>query len=92
MGAIHFAVIYPRIGQSDNFQAPQEDEAQHVAVEVLSKRVLHRYLMALGFENNDTGVYFAADHLEEFKGGIIEFLEDEKYLYIITPQDQEVDG
>lgn len=91
-GNVYFGIVYPRIvGTTYLFQAPilpmAEAQPQYVAIKRLSKTIVHRYLEYGGTENP----YKEVARMEEFGDNVhvlqcIEFLEDDDYLYIVTPR------
>jgi len=94
-GRIEFAVIYNRIrpqapeddgGALLRFQAPTPEEAQLVAIKKLNKAVVDNYLARGGHENP----YNEIRRMQQIGDDIhvlscIEVLEDETFLYIVTP-------
>ena len=92
-GWVFFGVVYRRIG-GYTFQAPmpmlsagQESLSPYVAIKRLNKRVVNLYLEAGGTEDP----YKEVARMKELGDNLhvlecTEFLQDETYLYIITPQ------
>jgi serine/threonine protein kinase len=92
-GSVYFGVVYRCIGDN-TFQAPmpmlsagQESLSPYVAIKRLNKRVVNWYLDAGGAENP----YKEVARMNELGDNLhvlqcMEFLQDEKYLYIVTPQ------
>jgi len=91
-GCVYFGVVYPRmVGTTNLFQAPilpmAEAQPQYVAIKRLNKAIVHRYLELGGTENP----YKEVARMEELGDNIhvlkcIEFLEDDHFLYIVTPR------
>jgi serine/threonine protein kinase len=84
-GFIAFGFIYPRDGDPLTFQAPKNPTK--VAIKVLDKMLVHEYLSNGGVENP----YKEVARMQEIGDDVhvlrcIEFLEDDKYLYIVTKE------
>jgi serine/threonine protein kinase len=78
-------LLYPRDGDSLSFCAPKKPTK--VAIKVLDKQMVHEYLSKGGVENPYKDVarmLEIGDDVHVLK--CIEFLEDDKYLYIVTKQ------
>lgn len=97
-GEIFFAVVFPRVPpkpdedqNSLTFRMPDPHEVQYVAIKKLCKRVVRYYLTKLqGHEDP----YKEIARMQEFGDGVhvlncVEALEDDDYLYIITPYSRE---
>lgn len=85
-GLVYFAVICPRVGHDYVFQAPSVPSVSFVAIKQLNKRVVDKYLREGGHENP----YREICRMEELGDNVhvlkcIEALEDEDFLYIVTP-------
>jgi Protein kinase domain len=89
-GSVYFAVVYPRVDEADGlvFQAPSgERQSHYVAIKQLRKSVLYDYQRAGGHENP----YVEIARMQELGDNqhvleCIEALEDDDYLYIVTPK------
>jgi len=84
-GCVLFGVIYERVGSSRSFRCPAKPK--YVAIKRLDKRVVHRYL-ALGGPENPYKEVARMEALGDNEHVLrcIEFLEDDNYLYIVTPK------
>jgi serine/threonine protein kinase len=85
-GCVVFAVVYRAIG-NNAFQAPDRENAKYVAIKRLNKRVVNACLEQGCNENP----YKEMARMEELGDNIhvlqhVELLEDDEYLYIVTPQ------
>ena len=93
-GSIEFALILPRdrsgeAGDGDGvpkFKSPDPEQAVFVAIKKLSKVVIRNYLAMGGRENP----YIEISRMQEIGDDVhvlscIEALEDDDYLYIVTP-------
>jgi len=83
-GMIFFCLVYERVGPRA-FRA--QEEPQYVAVKRLNKRVVQASLM-LGYQENP---YLEVSRMREFGDDehvltCTEFLQDDEFLYIITPK------
>mmetsp|Transcript_13583 Transcript_13583/g.38230 ORF Transcript_13583/g.38230 Transcript_13583/m.38230 type:complete len:384 (-) Transcript_13583:265-1416(-) len=84
-GMIYFGVILPRI-QDQVFQMPTEEKAEKVAIKRLSRAVVNEYLRLGGNENPYKEIQrmdWLGDNHHVL--GLVEVLQDDDYLYIITP-------
>jgi serine/threonine protein kinase len=84
-GNVLFAVIYTRVGDTNTFQAP--DRPEYVAIKQLNKEVVAKYLETGGEENP----YKEIARMQELGDNrhvlkCTEALQDDKYLYIVTPK------
>jgi serine/threonine protein kinase len=84
-GRLFFAVVYPALG-NDIFAVPM-DRPQYVAIKRLSKSAIEHARLQGGGENP----YKEMARMEELGDNVhvlrhVEFLEDQEYLYIITPK------
>lgn len=95
-GEIFFAVVFPRIPPTAKdqsvlkFKAPDFDEVQYVAIKKLNKKVVNWYLKKGGHENP----YKEISRMQQIGDGVhvlncIEALEDDLFLYIVTPYSRE---
>ena len=93
-GCVYFGYVVHRVpggGGSDaasipTFQAPTPDTVQYVAIKRLRKAVVQRYLKVGGHENP----YVELGRMQQYGDnihvlGCLEALQDETFLYIITP-------
>lgn len=85
-GDIVFAVVYKHLSKNV-FQAPSEDEVTLVAIKRLNKQAVQDHLARGGQENPYKEIHRMQElgdneHVLE----CIEALEDDKYLYIVTPR------
>lgn len=81
-GCVFFGIVCERVGPR-SFQVT----SQRVAIKRLNRLIVHEYLNRGGQENP----YKEAARMEELGDGrhvlpLIEFLEDDNYLYIVTPE------
>ena len=90
-GSIEFAVMLPRDRSAGTrgvvkFNAPDPEEAELVAIKKLNKAVVRRYLDMGGHEDP----YKEISRMQEIGDDVhvltcVEALEDNDYLYIVTP-------
>jgi len=91
-GVILFAVTYTRTNNMplNTFQVPREQDAQYVAIKRLDKARVNHYLQQGGKENPYKEISrMRALGDNEHVLRCIDALEDDKYLYIITPKASE---
>ena len=84
-GCVLFGVMFPRVS-STTFQAPSSKTARYVAIKQLRRSVVDEYLRTGGEENP----YKEIARMQELGDDVhvlscIEALQDDQYLYIITP-------
>jgi serine/threonine protein kinase len=84
-GCVLFAVIYTRVGDTNTFQAPEKPE--YVAIKQLNKAVVARH-MASGGEENPYKEICRMQELGDNRHVLkcTEALENDKYLFIVTPK------
>ena len=89
-GTVFFAFVLPRIGLNKEdayaFKAPHPEEVEQVVIKRLNKSVIKDYLAHGGHENP----YKEIKMLQQLGDGrhvlpIKEALEDDDYIYIVTP-------
>ncbi|GKY92148.1 hypothetical protein MPSEU_000186100 [Mayamaea pseudoterrestris] len=84
-GCIQFACIYPLVSNTTSFRAPSEP--QFVAIKQLNKAAVEKYLRRGGHENPYKEIALMQEHGDNIHVlQCIEALQDESFLYIITPK------
>lgn len=84
-GTVYFGIILPRVGEGI-YHLPTEKTAQKVAIKRLSRASVNEYLQRGGNENPYKEIQrmqWLGDNKHVL--GLVEALQDEKYLYIIMP-------
>lgn len=86
-GRVLFAVVYPAIGHNVFQAPPPQDAFQCVAIKRLNRGIVDAYLLNEGEEDP----YKEMARMEELGDDLhvlrhVEFLEDDDYLYIVTPK------
>ena len=97
-GTIFMAVVLPRDPDEDFYHAPTPGKAKLVMVKRLFRSVVHEKLNEGGMENpykeimrmqqlagSPTNPFVEDAYANDYVLGCIDALQDEKYLYIITP-------